>query len=236
MATAIWGAAAVDPRAHEYADYHARRMVFAVNACRTACPDSKARVLDIGRNALTESLREHYSRVTTLGFACGAFDHIPFDLNDAAKGPPTDERFDLIVFAEVIEHLYTAPEIVLGMLGQMVRPGGHIVLQTPNAADLLKRIKLLLGRNPYERIRTDTFNPGHFREYTKRELIGIAEQAGFTVISHRYAEYFGAYGGGTKRYVLLPLLRAVAAVFPSLARGQTIVLRRSHQPARLSTL
>jgi hypothetical protein len=55
------------------------------------------------------------------------------------------------------------------------------VLQTPNAASLRKRIKLLIGRNPYERIRVDRSNPGHFREYTVNELRSIVSGAGFTV-------------------------------------------------------
>lgn len=226
MATAIWGVAPVDPRAIEYDSYHARRVRYAVATCRSVRRNSETRVLDIGRSKLTERLKGHYLNVTTLGFACTAPDHITFDLNDAREGMPTAERFELIVMAEVLEHLYTAPEIVLSMLRRMLVPGGHLVIQTPNAVDLLKRLKLLAGKNPYERIRADTTNPGHFREYTKRELIEIARAAGFEVVSHSYAEYFGAYGGDMKRKVLLPMLRLVALLVPPLARGQTLVLRK----------
>lgn len=224
MATAIW-TVQTDARADEYGDYHARRMDYVMRDCARYRPDAATAVLDIGRNVLTDRLKTAYNRVTTLGFPCGASDHIVFDLNDAARGVDTNQRFDLVVFAEVIEHIHTAPEIVMSALRGIMRPGGHMILQTPNAADLLKRVKLLAGRNPYERIRTDTTNPGHFREYTKRELIEIAHASGFEVVSHQYAEYFGAYGGGLKRKVLLPMLRGIAALWPPFARGQTLVLR-----------
>jgi hypothetical protein len=54
-----------------------------------------------------------------------------------------------IVFAEVIEHLFTAPELVLAYLHELLVPRGQLLLQTPNAASLRKRLKLALGRNPF---------------------------------------------------------------------------------------
>jgi len=116
-----------------------------------------------------------------------------FDLNDSQ-----DQRqwrsdlgpYDLIVFAEVIEHLYTAPERVLRFLHSLLAPGGALILQTPNAAALRKRLKLLAGRNPYERIRPDRSNPGHFREYTVAELLGILGQTGFSVRKTWMRYYF----------------------------------------------
>src|SRR5205823_6516869 len=108
-----------------------------------------------------------------------------FDLNDAQSEDTWRRdipRYDVVVMAEVIEHLYTAPELVLGFLKTLVADNGLVIIQTPNAAALSKRLKLLFGRNPYELIRVDTTNPGHFREYTSRELIRIAEGAGFEVV------------------------------------------------------
>ena len=48
------------------------------------------------------------------------------------------------------------------------------MVSTPNALWLKHRIKLLMGRHPYELIREDKGNPGHFREYTAGELGDIA--------------------------------------------------------------
>lgn len=225
MASIAFDFAPTAPEPVSYEQYHSRRFGYLMRAVDAVASPGSA-ILDIGRGPFTSMLSKRYADVTTLGFACGSAGHIAYDLNTAARQPiPTDRQFDVVVFAEVIEHLHTAPETVLSRLREIIRPGGHLILQTPNAADLLKRLKLLTGRNPYERIRQDTGNPGHFREYTRAELITLASEAGYTVVSHSYGEYFGCYDRGWRGVVGLPILRAVAALVPSLARGQTLVLR-----------
>ena len=113
-------------------------------------------MLDIGRSKLSSLLSKYYYRVTTLGFP---FDleaektssdddrppsgHIMYDLNWTQELRPieTSQRFSLIVFAEVIEHLYTASELTLFVLSELLEPGGRMI-QTPNACALHKRLKL----------------------------------------------------------------------------------------------
>src|SRR5690606_20246753 len=55
---------------------------------------------------------------------------------------------------------------------------------------LHKRLQMLCGRNPFQRIAEDCGNPGHFREYTARELVNYARDAGFEVESIRHLAYF----------------------------------------------
>jgi 2-polyprenyl-3-methyl-5-hydroxy-6-metoxy-1,4-benzoquinol methylase len=98
--------------------------------------------------------------------------------------------YDLVVMAEVIEHLPVSPSHVFSFLASLLRPGGYLLLQTPNACSLSKRLKMLIGRNPFELIRDDLHNPGHFREYTMRELAGYAGAAGFNVRRVTTANYF----------------------------------------------
>lgn len=193
-------------RAIDYIAYSRKRFDFVINICNSLMPNKKARVLDIGRSYLSYLLAEYYDEVTTLGFPLGDHgygheynekniyqpkSHIVFDLNDAqvAEVIDTNYKFDLIVFAEVIEHLHTAPEVVLNLLNNMLSENGMIVCQTPNAAALPKRLKLLRGINPYERIRIIKSNPGHFREYTKQELIEIGRIVNLDIIYHSYANF-----------------------------------------------
>lgn len=81
--------------------------------------------------------------------------HVSFDLNDSQdpEHPPQVAPYDVVVMAEVIEHLYTAPTLVLTCVASWLVPGGRLVVQTPNAVALDKRVRLLCGRNPYESIR-----------------------------------------------------------------------------------
>jgi len=68
--------------------------------------------------------------------------------------------------------------------------GGRVILQTPNAVALHKRLKMLIGKNPYERIRENNSNPGHFREYTKKEIMEYAKNTGFKIKKSVYENYF----------------------------------------------
>lgn len=216
-----------------YPDYHARRFDYLMALVeRLAPPGAEPHVLDVGAGPFTDRLQARYAQVCTLGFPLegGEFrgrPHLPYDLNWAGEARPieTSERFDLIVFAEVIEHLHVPPEVVLPALLAILRPGGFLIVQTPNAAALVKRVALLLGIQPYDPLRVDRFNPGHFREYTRRELADALEGAGFEVLTHAYASYFPrppARGLGLSRVVLNLLMAAV----PAFRDGQSFVARR----------
>jgi SAM-dependent methyltransferase len=219
--------------AHDYAAYHARRYDYLLaRALEAALPEAEPKVLDIGPSPFTERLRQRYAHVTTLGFPLGGTEHmglphIPFDLAWAADGRPieTDVRFDLVVFAEVLEHLTVPPEAVLPALAAVMRPGAALLLQTPNAASLFKRLELLFGRNPYEPLRLSRDNPGHFREYTGAELAAALRASGFEPVAHAFENYFPrppTRGLRPGRRLLEALERAV----PTLREGQTVVARR----------
>jgi len=162
--------------------------------------------------------------------------HFHFDLNDysAAARLPDMPRYDLVVFAEVIEHLHTSPLHSLAFVRALLGKGGALLLQTPNAASLPKRLKLLAGRNPYEEIRPEAGNPGHFREYTLRELRGYARQTGLEVLEFRRRFYFDArfahHEEGSRRPQPLvgTLKNGVYRILPGFLReGLTLVLRKS---------
>ncbi|WP_245261607.1 bifunctional 2-polyprenyl-6-hydroxyphenol methylase/3-demethylubiquinol 3-O-methyltransferase UbiG [Ancylobacter sp. FA202] len=224
----------------EYYDYHKKRFDCVISFCLKYCPNPECNVLDIGRSVLSGMLLQKYKNVTTMGFAldagggsvgdprlAGIRGHIVYDLNNAQslEEIPCDEKFDLVVFAEVVEHLYTAPELTMFALRSVMNPGGIMILQTPNAASLNRRIKSFFGLSPTERIRIDNTNPGHFREYTKNELIEIARIVGFEVCAHHYLEYFGV-AGAARRSIKRALFSAIVGVIPPFRRGQTLILRR----------
>jgi SAM-dependent methyltransferase len=204
-------------------------------------------VLDIGRSHLSRMLLEKYDSVTTLGlplsdngefgpdakcshesgsFAEGYSGHIVFDLNSAqtVEALDWDQKFDLIVFAETIEHLYTSPELVLNLIKSLLADGGVILCQTPNAAFLTKRIQLLLGHNPYERLRVSTVNRGHIREYTRDELIDAGARAGLVCSGSEYKNYFAVEGAGVVR-AIRHVVDLISGIFPSMRRGLTVVYR-----------
>jgi 2-polyprenyl-3-methyl-5-hydroxy-6-metoxy-1,4-benzoquinol methylase len=225
---------------HDYALYHSKRYDYVVTKCLAQKPSPDTTVLDIGRSPLTLKLCQHYRRVTSLGFpltpdqreaeiALKTIDpcmlgHIEFDLNEARTVARygSDDKFELIVFGETIEHLVAPPELVLSFLKGFLTNDGIIICQTPNAVALHKRLKMLLGINPYERLRFEILNQGHIREYTKQELIEIGQTAGLCVIEHEFLDYFGVQGGSI-RHMAVAASKVASLVFPSLSRGQTII-------------
>ena len=204
-----------------YLAYHSRRYAALMRIVAELAPQ---RVLNVGPMFETRLLRETGAVVDTLGFPHPLFPpgegerHIEVDLNELP--PDGDASYDAIVMAEVIEHLHTSPVTVLAALAGWLRPGGAMVLQTPNAVALHKRLRMLAGRNPLEPIRVDRSNPGHFHEYTIGELRDAARQAGLELGELRTENYFGA-GRGARAYAL-----AGRALPPSLRHGITLLLRR----------
>jgi SAM-dependent methyltransferase len=90
------------------------------------------------------------------------------------------DNADCAVFTEVLEHLhyYYAP-LVLSRISRALRPGGALILTTPNIASLFRRLRLLLGIQPIYHY--------HVREYTMREVVSLLREAGFEVMKAYYS-------------------------------------------------
>ena len=109
-------------------------------------------------------------------------------------------------------------------LRSLLNPGGVILLQTPNAAEVMNRVALLWGRNPYERLRMTPLNPGHFREYTLDELVDDGGAAGLEAIFSEYRDYFPAQAVEGFHPVRFLLDRARSLV-PSFRAGITAAFK-----------
>ena len=211
---------------HDYEAFHAARFVYLLQTALRLSPDAQ-RVLDVGCGPFTEMARTAFPEVWTLGFAGQALDrHIAYDLNSIQDGalPAAEPGFDLIVFSEVVEHLHVPAAAALVALKTLLNPGGVILLQTPNAAEVMNRVALLWGRNPYERLRLTPLNPGHFREYTLDELVDDAGMAEMEVIFSEYRDYFPAQAVRGFHPVRFLLDRA-RTLIPSFRAGITVALK-----------
>jgi hypothetical protein len=180
-----------------YVRSHARRyevLLDVLGARAAKLPDRSRplRILDVGPAAQTELIRRAFAgaTVSTLGYANrlsaprDGEGHFDFDLNDAASPGrrPDVPPQDIVVAAEVIEHLAVSPRAVFECFAAWAEGGGWLVLQTPNAVALHKRARALVGRNPLGAagdVGAGSHSAAHFREYTVGELDELAIATGF---------------------------------------------------------
>lgn len=201
----------LDPESKTYLHTHARRFAYLLKMVQKVCANFNSdpiRIMDIGPGFFTDLMMTNMEddEIYTLGFAHEASrgGHFPadikinedhfyaFDLNDAQYPDKWVDTpgMDIVVMAEVLEHLYTSPVHVFRFIASILNPGGYLIVGTPNSIALEKRLALLTGRNPYEMIRETRDNPGHFREYTVSELRQLAAKAGLETVDYEIKNYF----------------------------------------------
>jgi methionine biosynthesis protein MetW len=83
--------------------------------------------------------------------------------------------FDLVVLADVLEHL-ADPRAALERAAGWCRPGGAILVSVPNVAHWSARLALARGRWPQEE--SGTFDSSHLRWFTRTSLADLLTAAG----------------------------------------------------------
>jgi glycosyltransferase involved in cell wall biosynthesis/SAM-dependent methyltransferase len=110
------------------------------------------------------------------------------ELFDAEKDrfPYADGYFSTVLCCELVEHLTEDPMHMMSEINRILRPGGHLVLTTPNIGSLRAIAAILSGYHPaffpaYIRPRVEGEEPEarHNREYTAREIVHLFYYAGF---------------------------------------------------------
>ncbi|HMS16286.1 MAG TPA: methyltransferase domain-containing protein [Planctomycetota bacterium] len=151
-------------------------------------------------------------------------EHMDLDLNSLHSKNEwrSFHLHDVVFMGEIIEHLHAAPAMVLGCVSRWVKPGGFLVIQTPNAVSLTRRLAMILGRHPYEMIHPGN-NPGHIREYTGPELTHLAQSLGLHLTLTHYENYFRP---PHRRGLRGALFHAATRVPATLREGMTLVFRK----------
>jgi SAM-dependent methyltransferase len=125
-----------------------------------------------------------------------------------------DVRFNTIVSLNLLEHI-NDDVAALRAMGEIVQPGGHLVLLVPAHPSLY---------GDYDRL------DGHFRRYTKETFMRVLRTAGLTHYSLRYFNALGALGWWAKYKLLrrsihgsgdfrlmnaaIPILRPLERILP----------------------
>jgi SAM-dependent methyltransferase len=102
--------------------------------------------------------------------------------------PYEANSFDVVIFAEIIEHLTNDPCKVLREIKRVLKPNGTLILTTPNVARLENVAKMLAGVNIYDPYSGYGAYGRHNREYNSHELVALLTFEGFLVNDHFTAD------------------------------------------------
>jgi SAM-dependent methyltransferase len=195
---------AVSEEAGKYLDTHETRLVKTLEITPRGGPGD--RILEMGAYLqVTPALRSKlgygevrgcyygpagrvdHRTVTSAGGETFACDIEHFDA-EKDRFPYEDEYFSTVVCGELIEHLFQDPMHLMGEVNRILKPGGHLVLTTPNVAALRGISAILQGYHPgffHAYIRpaegSGEVDARHNREYTAREIHKLLENSGFAV-------------------------------------------------------
>jgi SAM-dependent methyltransferase len=173
-----------------------------------------------GTGDLLRTIRDEWQplSLTSVDVLPWLADDLKADVSEHVGDPleilPALEPSDRVISVETLEHM-EAPWTTLRLCARLVRPGGRLVVTTPNVATLRHRIELpLFGR-------LTSFRPHELQHLTPglpHVIASILSQEGMTLLSRSYA--------GTD---VIPLLRgrtwspAAARRFPQLLNISLII-------------
>lgn len=173
---------------------------------KTLKPGQK--VLDVGANPpfLVATLTELGFDTTGIDLTPTAFQKTIDKYNlqlascDIEKEPLPfeDNTFDYLLFTEVIEHLRINPVFTMSELYRVLKPGGTLMLETPNLYSLNGIYNFLVKGRAYACCNNDIYTEfsqynkfgffGHIREYTTQELQLFLTKIGFKNIKAVYSD------------------------------------------------
>jgi 2-polyprenyl-3-methyl-5-hydroxy-6-metoxy-1,4-benzoquinol methylase len=154
--------------------------------------DGPQRVLDVGCSTgyLAERLQQRGATVVGLDMDERAAELARRFCTEVHVGdietmelPFEPGSFDAIVCGDLIEHVRD-PQALLARLRPLLRPGGHLVLSTPNIANWAMRLSLLFGRFRYTE--WGILDKTHTHFFTRKTLRECLEAAGYRVVVFDY--------------------------------------------------
>jgi glycosyltransferase involved in cell wall biosynthesis/SAM-dependent methyltransferase len=202
----------VSPDAREYAGHHTSRFVKTLEM--TPAGDPSKSILEMGAYMqITPALKFQlcYGKVRGCYFGrLGHTDHksliaedgqsfeCDVDHFDAERDiyPYPSESFDTVLNCELIEHLFGDPMHMMSEINRILKPGGHVLITTPNLGSLRAISGILQGYHPsffpaYIRPRKEDEEPEarHNREYVPMEIQHLLTDSGFEVVRLETGEF-----------------------------------------------
>jgi 2-polyprenyl-3-methyl-5-hydroxy-6-metoxy-1,4-benzoquinol methylase len=138
------------------------------------------------------------------------------DLNSSILPLPTRSA-DAVLAVETIEHLEN-PRALLREMARITKPGGWVVVTTPNQLSFLSLITLAFKRR-FSAFQ-DVHYPAHITALLESDLLRIASEVGLTETAIEYSEV------GRVVLTALPYPKAISRLWPRLCSDNILLIGR----------
>lgn len=182
-------------------DHYSKSVVYRMNSRRQRkilelLPDNLTglKILDVGAATgyFSKYLQDNGAIVTAIDISLEAIAEaqkiVPKSfVVDIESGEGTDvlseDEFDYIIAGEIIEHLFN-PRQALLYFRKLLKPGGKIIVTTPNIVLWSHRIRILMGS--FEYTETGVFDHGHIHFFTYYTLKKTLRDCGFVDLKENH--------------------------------------------------
>ena len=229
----------------DYLRVHYRRYVDTYRRAtgKSAHPGAGAHVLDIGAHWLHQSLLYarsgfkvtavdlpeilgmHQVQTLAQAYAIALLPNSDLERSEALRSLPEDS-VDIVLFTEVIEHLTFNPIAMWSEIYRVLKPGGRIIVTTPNYYALRRLVPHLWrfvrgyggGVDTNRILERRTFTH-HWKEYSLRELRSYFSHlsSDFACRASEHVEHYHKAGHSSwKDRIALPVEKCVPFLRPQL--------------------
>lgn len=204
--------------------------------------EGPARLLDVGTTPFTLYLKQAFAqydmwtldRTPLMEERCNKHG-VRFVVGDLDTGclPFPEGYFDVVVFTEVLEHVFAPASDVLGEIRRILSPGGVAIIGVPNIARLSNRVRLLMGKSPLDpadvQLNKDwVHGHGHLHEYTRNEISSHCASTGFQVAGVRMisASPLSVWRNHSDKIAMRLMIAIAASCIPPLRQHILVVCHK----------
>lgn len=131
-----------------------------------------------------------------------------FDLNNFLKFK-IKEKFDVIVFADILEHLLYPDKVLLYFIDNFLKKRGRVIISLPNVANFTIRLSLLFGSFVYRE--SGILDKTHLHLYTLKTARKMITGYGLEIIKEKFSS--NKFGRVIKMFPFLGTLLGYNLIF-----------------------